>query len=236
MDQVVDKVFFDFDSTLLRAESLDILSEMRGAGEEARLLTARSMNGEIPLKSALSRKMDVLHPSRSDIQELVQRCEGLFVEDAEEVIRSLRFLGKGVFVLSSNFHSIIDPLVSRVGILKEEVFANEMYFGADGVYLGIDEESPLCADGGKAVVLRSCVREGECVVFVGDGSPDACTKGVADLFIGFGGIVRRPFVEERADVYITSPALSALLPIILQTYEIEKLRKNGFGKLLDVIR
>lgn len=226
MEQVFNKVFFDFDSTLIRAESLDIFAEMKGIEKEVRTLTERSMNGAVPLQEALPRKMNLLRPSRSEIQELVRRCEGLFVEDAQEVIQALRFLNKEIFILSSNFHPIVDPLVSRLGILSERVLANDLYFGERGEYAGINMASPLCTDTGKAVLLREHTREGERVVFVGDGSTDVCAKGVADLFVGFGGVVRRPFVEERADVYITSQSMSALLPIILQPDEILRLQKE----------
>ena len=42
------------------------------------------------------------------------------------------------------------------------------------------------------------------VVFIGDGATDLQARPPADAFIGFGGVVSRPIVQENADWFVTS--------------------------------
>ena len=51
---------------------------------------------------------------------------------------------------------------------------------------------------------------------IGDGVSDLEAKPAVDLFIGFGGVARRARVEENADVFITEPRLTALLPYLIE--------------------
>lgn len=51
-------------------------------------------------------------------------------------------------------------------------------------------------------------------VFIGDGSTDLETKDFVDLFIGFGGVVTRPAIKNKSDVYVDGP-LTSVLPHIL---------------------
>jgi hypothetical protein len=53
------------------------------------------------------------------------------------------------------------------------------------------------------------------VMMVGDGVTDLETRGVADVFVAYAGVVHRPAVVVEADVVIRSPSLAPVLPLAL---------------------
>ena len=64
------------------------------------------------------------------------------------------------------------------------------------------------------------------LLFVGDGITDLEAKDVVDLFVGFGGVARRPAVEAAADAYITKNSLLPVLDIGLTNDEKQRLAEN----------
>ncbi len=210
-----DTIFFDCDSTLISIESLYELGKALGVGEEVRKFTELSMDGTTPIEEVFKKKMDLMAPTREDVAAIAELCTRMFVPGAREVVEELQRAGKRVFLVSSNFHAIVDSVARVLGISEDRIIANDIYFDADGKYAGINEASPLCSQNGKGEIVRHFLNEGEKSAFVGDGMTDASTQGVVDMFIGFGGVAVREKVRERADVYISEPHLLSLLPLLL---------------------
>lgn len=173
-----DTVFFDCDSTLICIESLDVLGERLGVGEEVRRLTELSMHGTVPIEKIFKQKVDLMAPSREDMIALAEICRRLLVPGACEAITALHRAGKRVFLVSSNFHPVVDAVAEELGIPQDHVFANEMHFDEQGAYCGINETLPLCRSNGKGAIVRHLLREGERSAFVGDGANDASTRGI----------------------------------------------------------
>jgi len=53
---------------------------------------------------------------------------------------------------------------------------------------------------------------------------DLNARSVVDLFIGFGGVVRREAVAREAEVFLEGPGLAGLLPIVATPTETITLR------------
>ena len=213
-----------------------MLGDMCSVGEEVRKLTDLTMAGVIPIEQIFKKKVDLISPSLSQVRDIAKQCENLLVDDAQEVILAFYSLGKKVFIISSNFHHIVDPVAEILGIPEDCVIANDFYFDERGNYRGFNHSSPLCSSSGKSVMLRKHLRSGERAVLVGDGSTDLCCKGVVDLFIGFGGVAERLVVRENADIYFSDSSLSPLLFMVLASVDINKLNKGRFKKLLAKAR
>lgn len=231
-NQPYNKLFFDFDSTLIRAESLDILAELKGCGAEAKEMTEQSMNGDVPLEAVFEKKMDLMAPSFLDMQKVAEQCRGLVVADACEVVRALHLLKKEVFILSSNFLPIIEPLAQRLGISRGRILSNVIYFDSKGSYAGIESNHPLSKSSGKAFMLKKYCTPEDYLVMVGDSVSDLGCKEVANLFVGFGGVVFRAQVKENADRFIAGPSLAPLLFLVLSEEELGFLKHNGFQPLI----
>lgn len=218
-----DKVFFDFDSTLVHEETLDLLAKRKGVGEAVSRLTAMSMEGAVPVGEVFRQKMLLLAPTSGELREFSRSTTRLFTRDAPALVDALHWLGKEVYVISSGFHEIIDAAAVHLSISPERVFANRIAFDSAGRYVDtIDEEVPLLADG-KAQAVRRIPGAKTSGVMVGDAVTDMAAKDDVALFVGFGGVARRQRVEEEAPVYISCRSLGALLPIVASPEEFQSL-------------
>ncbi|MGA9658829.1 MAG: phosphoglycerate dehydrogenase [Asticcacaulis sp.] len=193
----------DFDSTFTSVEALDVLAEMLSASDPDRTgdvahiktLTDQAMSGDISFAEALTRRVQLLKPTRDDIAALV---EVLKTKVSASVARN-----KAVFVenpgkfriISGGFHDFIDPVVADYGIAAEYVLANRLIYNEDGVAIGVDQSNPLSQDGGKSVALRELGLSGD-VAMIGDGWTDyeVFKGGAAERFYAFTENVTRPKV------------------------------------------
>ncbi len=223
----IQHIFIDFDSTLIQAESLDVLAEELGMGETIKEMTRQSLDGTIPFEQVFAKKMDMMAPSEAAIYALANHCVSLLTDGAKEFVDRLHHMGKTVHILSANFMSIIEPTAKYLGISQERIIANHIYF-ADGAYIGISKDNPLCFGGGKKIILEEKIANGyhPCAM-IGDSMSDMACQGVADIFIGFGGVEERKIVQEQAMRYVTDSNVLALLPHILT---VEELRELGLKK------
>lgn len=221
-----NKIFFDFDSTLLRVESLDVLGDLLNVGERVKEITEGTMSGRIPFENAFKEKIGILSPTKSDVEKVANECTELFVPGAREVLSILQSLGKEVYIVSSNFHQIILPSAEMLGIPVERIVANEFYFGDDGSYRGFSEDSVLHTQG-KREVVKQYMKAGDKAVFIGDSSTDLETKGTVDLFVGYGGVAVRDIVRGNADIFVDDVNLLAILPHILTEAELESLEARN---------
>jgi len=227
-----NKIFFDYDSTLIKCEALDLLGEVCGVGEEVKKMTKLSMDGKISFGEVFSKKVDLMAPSKSQVEDLAKRCVNLLVDDAKEVVEALEVLGKHIFILTSNFYELVYPIADALNISCRDIIANNMYFDEKGKYAGMSKECPLSQSGGKKIMLEKARERGDVIAFIGDSASDLKGQEVADLFIGFGGVVEREAVKNGADMYFNTPSLAPLLLMLLSPEEVEILKQKGFGKIL----
>lgn len=227
--KIYNNIFFDFDSTLVACESLDLLADRRGVGDGVRRLTTASMNGDIPLEGVLQEKMKRISPDLNDIEAVVEFCSANIVDGVIEVIEILQLLKKNVHVLSSNFHCIIDPVAQKLGIPPHNVFANRLIF-SKGQYKQIAKQSLLLSSHGKADLLEKKQMYNAGSVMIGDSMSDNACRGVVDLFVGFGGVELRQRVRDNSEVYIDVPNMFPLLQWILTDEEREIVRQHSPDK------
>ena len=199
---------FDFDSTLVRIETLEVLADIALAGApdaaairaEVGALTDQAMAGELPFGEALRRRLALLPLTRTHVAELAAR---ILDEGTPSVRRNLRFFRENagrIIILSGGFREIIAPLAAHLHVPAEQVLCNDLIYDADGRVVGVDEANPLSQAGGKPTLIRSLNLPGP-VVMIGDGWTDAEVKleGVAHRFHAFTEIVRRDRVVAAAD-------------------------------------
>ena len=204
---------FDFDSTLVRIETLEALADLAlrdaaDAGEiraEVARLTDRAMAGELDFGEALRRRLALLPFTRDHVAALADRIAD---EATPSVRRNLAFFrahSNRIVIVSGGFREIIAPLAERLGVPPERVLCNDLVYDADGQVSGVDETNPLSRAGGKVEALEALSLPRP-VVMVGDGWTDAEVKqaGAADRFYAFTEIVRRPPVVAAADAEVRS--------------------------------
>lgn len=197
---------FDVDSTFCQDESIDEVAAYLGVGDQVAALTAKAMGGSVDFKTALQTRLAVMNPTRQDVERFLQEHPHKITPGIPELVKLLRAQGKKVFLVSGGFRQIIHPLAESLDIPLTNVFANVILFKQDGSYDGFDETEFTCRSGGKPAAIRHIKEKFglQSIVMVGDGATDmeARLDGAAELFVGFGGVVERKNIAEKADWYI----------------------------------
>lgn len=206
-------VFFDVDSTLSAIEGID---ELASGNTEIAALTEAAMNGEVPMDEVYGRRLDIIRPNRSRIEELGRLYIERMIPDAPAVMEALREAGTEILIVSAGIRQAILPLAERLGIPERAVNAVELAFDEDGNYVDFDRRSPMTRNGGKeTVVMNIRARTKGKAAFIGDGITDLEAKPAVNLFIGFGGVKARERVKAEADVFIAEPRLEPILAHLL---------------------
>jgi len=198
---------FDFDSTLVRIETLEALAELSLAGapdaaeRKAKIaeLTELAMNGYLGFGEALQQRLALLGLRREHVETLADR---ILDEATISVRRNVDFFERNaerIYILSGGFTEVIAPLAARLGIAPDHVLANELVYDDEGRVTGVNEANPLARENGKPTVISSLKLERP-IVIVGDGWNDAEVK----LFYAFTEIAARPKVVEVADAVASS--------------------------------
>ncbi|MGE6956112.1 phosphoglycerate dehydrogenase [Brevundimonas sp. NPDC003935] len=204
---------FDFDSTLVRIETLEALADIAlsdapdAAAKKAEIaaLTDQAMTGQVDFGTALRRRLELLALTRGHVEALTDR---ILDEASASIRRNVDFFerhAERVYILSGGFREVIAPLAARLGIAADHVLANDLIYDDEGRVTGVDDATPLSRDNGKPEVIKALNLTGP-VVMVGDGWTDAEVKlaGAADRFYAFTEVVSRQKVIEVADATAAS--------------------------------
>jgi D-3-phosphoglycerate dehydrogenase len=204
----------DFDSTIVRVESLDELARMVLAGDpdgEAKAaqianITAAGMEGRIGFADSLRQRMALVSPRRNQVEALIdslhEAVDNSFVREADWLAKR----SNAVWVVSGGFDDWIVPVVERLGLRADHVLANRLIWDTDGVARGYETGRPLAQDDGKVLAVRSLSLDGG-VVMVGDGMTDYEVRraGLADTFVAYVAHADRPAVLAVADEIADNP-------------------------------
>ena len=218
MNAPVPTFVFDFDSTLVRIETLEALADIALSGSadadavRAKVadLTDLAMSGEIGFGDALRQRLALLPLTKTHVEVLADR---ILDEGTPSVRRNLRFFQENaanIVIISGGFREIIAPVAERLGVSPDRVLCNDLTYDADGRVTGVDDANPLAHADGKSKAIAS-LNLLHPIVMVGDGWNDAEVKlsGAADRFYAYTEVVRRPKVVEVADA--EAPSMDELL-------------------------
>lgn len=221
-----DLIFFDCDSTLSAIEGVDELARLKGKEGRVGLLTQKAMDGVLELEEVYGKRLRAIRPTRGQLATIEQMYWDQMVPDALEVVQALHYLGKQVFIISGGLASPVRGFGEKLGVPASNIRAVELEFNelagewwkyyepgarAEEAYLDFDE-SPLTVSAGKPQIIQELAgnRWGRRMM-IGDGASDLKTKEHVDLFVGFGGVVRREKVEAGSDVYVYIDSLAPIL-------------------------
>ena len=209
---------FDFDSTFIKVEALDVLCEIiyenNSTGQqvltEIQRLTDLGMEGKLSLKESLSKRIELLQANRDHLGRVIESLKAMV---SESVMRNRNFFkvnAENIYIISNGFREIIVPIVQEFGIKADHVLANTFRFDHDGKIIGFDEKDELCENQGKVKKIKSIQLDGD-VIMIGDGYTDYETLegGVVSKFYAFTENVSRSIVIENASK--TAPSLDEIL-------------------------
>jgi phosphoserine phosphatase len=236
------RVIFDCDMTLVTVEGIDELARLKGQADYIADLTRQAMDGKIPLEEVYAKRLELLRPTRAELEEVGRIYRRTLTPQAAEVIAALQLAGVEVFIVSGGLKAAVLDLAEMLKVPAKNVHAvavrldelsgswwdytRHQYAGnPDETYFAF-APTPLAESNGKSAVVKNLAGDDRRTMMVGDGSTDLVTKGVVRLFVGFGGTERRRAVAEEAAVYMEGPGLAGLLPIALSSYGASKLQET----------
>lgn len=222
----MDAICFDVDSTVSTDEGIDVLAASLGKGDEVKAFTQLAMNGNTPFEVALESRLNIMKPSLASIEKCLVEHPPKLTDGMLELIQALQSKHIHVFLVSGGFTHMIEPLRQTLHIPKENLIANILLFHTkqsaeeannnqtsssdcsavkEGDYLGYDKAAPTSRSGGKAKAIESILSTHsniKNVVMVGDGMTDAEASPPAVMFVGYGGVVAREAVKQKAHHYV----------------------------------
>ncbi|MDA0668053.1 MAG: HAD-IB family phosphatase [Planctomycetota bacterium] len=207
-------VFFDCDSTLAGIEGIDELAARCKVDVSA--LTRAAMSGEIPLDEVFRKRLELISPSKEDVDWVVDRYKATELASAKTVIHSLQDLGIPVHVISGGLLPAVAPFAEHLGIAKNAIHAVPFPLAENNLAEAIDTACahPLARDGGKPeVITQVCAALGldpKEAMLIGDGASDLEAASMLGLFVGFGGVVTRDRVRDEAPIFLPGPELAGV--------------------------
>jgi phosphoserine phosphatase len=225
-----DLIFFDCDSTLTSVEGIDELANLKGKGWRVSILTERAMGGQLDISEVYERRLQAIRPTLEEVRRIARIYRDNVVPDVQAVIGALQFLDRQVFIISAGMADAVIRFGASLGVPRDHIRAVELEYdqlagkwwdfyehrysgNPDARYL-MHDNGPLTVSRGKAEVVRS-LAEGHFGrrLLVGDGASDLDARDAVDLFVGFGGVVRRERVADEAPVFINTHSLTPILPL-----------------------
>ena len=199
-------LIIDFDSTFIKDESLEIISNFSVAHtknnsktvDQISSITNDAMNGKINFSDALIKRIGLLNANKSHIDSTIEYIKKNITSSIIENKMFFKENSKNCFIISGGFHEIIYPIIKPFGIPRKNIFANEFIYNKNNNIYSINDENMLSKDQGKVEIVKSIKGFN---IAIGDGYTDYEIKkyNAADLFIQFVENINRTNINSRAN-------------------------------------
>lgn len=203
-------VVFDFDSTLIRVESLEKILEQRLAGDPEKMariqaVTDAGMEGRLTFSESLAQRLAIASPSLAEVEAFGREAVSFLTAGMADLCAWLSTRGVALRIVSGGLKQAIVPLAVQLGIAAEDVHAVSLRFEDSGAFAGIDEQDPFSH--GKIEGVRARYREWPGPrIAVGDGMTDFALfeSGLVDHFVLYTEHVCRQAPAAKAAYHAAS--------------------------------
>ncbi len=198
-------LIFDFDSTLLQLETIEVLADFalkKNTNREVILkeikeITSLAMSGKILFSVALKKRISLLNINKKHIDETMLFLKTKLSNSFQDNIQLFNKHIENCYVVSGGFKEIIIPILIDYGFNKNHIYANSFIYDNKG-NATIDEKNNLSKDGGKQLAATNIPGY---KIIIGDGYTDYELKksGTAKKFILYTENIFRPELKNKAD-------------------------------------
>lgn len=201
---------FDFDSTLMDGETIDILANAYGVGDAVRSITSEAMNGKLDFFESLSARVALL--KGMPLTLVRECCKNLpLMNGAIELCEYLKAKNIKIIVFSGGFHEGIDLTQNKLHF--DFGFANFLH-SKDGILTG-KVGGEIMFNNSKGVILKRFKKflnlKDEEVMCVGDGANDISMFEESGLKIAF---CAKQILKSHADICINEKDLKEIIKVI----------------------
>lgn len=185
-------IIFDFDSTLIKKESLElilepILQKSPAKLKEIEYITNLGMQGDISFRDSLQKRLAIASPTKQSIKEFSDKyCPNLLTDGIKELVQDLKNKGFEIWIFSGGLSESISHLQIIWISLEKIIFAVETIWNSDGSFKELDNSNGACDSKLSAFDKAKGMIDGE-VIAIGDGYTDyqLYEKGYATKFIAY---------------------------------------------------
>ncbi|BCD46138.1 phosphoserine phosphatase SerB [Helicobacter suis] len=199
---------FDFDSTLIKAETLEVLTQAYKADAEIKEITQKAMEGKMDFYESLMHRVACL--KGMDFKEAKNICENLPLQQgAYEVVLGLQARGYKVVCFSGGFTLATSFFKEKLKLDGD--FSNTLHV-EKGVLNG-QVSGPMMRGDSKFELLQSLqgllgVKQ---TLVVGDGANDIGMFALADVSIAFNA---KEIVKKAAKIVAQTTDLREILEYV----------------------
>lgn len=197
---------FDFDSTIMDGETIDILAKEAGVEVEVSKITKEAMEGRLDFFEALSKRVALLKGMQSS--KVDEICANLpYIAGAKEIIEYLRELNYKVFLFSGGFTNATSIAKDRLGFDMD--FSNTLH-AKSGILTGL-VGGEMTFSNSKGMMLKKLQSilniKKEDTLVVGDGANDISMFKEAGVKIAF---CAKEVLKKEADICIEDKDLKLI--------------------------
>ncbi len=252
-----EHIFFDCDSTLTTVEGIDVLADFTGKKPSVENLTNAAMDGRLDLKEIYAKRLKTVNPTRRQIHEVRRVYKQNLVEDAAIVIKILQTLGHKIYIISGGLAEPVEEFGVFLGVPRDNIkavgvsydqLAGEWWNGkslntgkfTNERYLDYDDSALTVSDGKGEIIHELLGNQSGRSILIGDGISDLLAGKAVDLFVGYGGVVKRERVIDEAAVYVHTQSLTPFIALAAGPASLYQLQfsqyKEIVSKSLDLIK
>lgn len=198
---------FDFDSTLMNGETIDILAKAHNQAQAVADITHKAMNGELDFYEALKARVALLKGLK--LQVALDIAHNLPLNPgAKACVQSLKAQGYKVVCFSGGFHIATDYFADVLGLCAN--FANILHH-KDSILTGEVGGEMMFSDS-KGVMLKRLQNllniSPKDTIAIGDGANDKSMFAYADTRIAF---CAKDVLKKAANIIIDTRDLREIL-------------------------
>ncbi len=189
---------FDFDSTLMDGETIDLLARAHGSEEKVQQITKEAMEGHMDFHQSLKLRVETL--KGMSLQRVQEVCDHLtYNPGAKEFIDTLKERGYKIVVFSGGFEESVSAGQRKLGYHAH--FSNTLHH-RDGILTG-EVGGEMMFSYSKGRLLRKIQAllgtSYEDTIAIGDGANDLSMFQCAKQKVAF---CAKPILKEAANIII----------------------------------
>lgn len=201
------KFIFDLDGTLTKQETLPLIAEYFSLENEIKELTEKTVKGEVEFNTSFQFRVNIL--KKYPIYEIVN-----LLYHVDIFILLLKFIqenSSSCVIASSNLSCWIEKLVQRYGC---KVYASQAII-ENNIIVEIKDILQ------KETIVNNYQKQGDFVIFIGDGNNDVEAMKFADIAIVMGQVnsPSEKLLSVADYVVYTEKELYELLVQLLKKYQ-----------------